>query len=522
MRIQQLPENVRITGINSSLSKLKNHTEWLINVFYKDKNDFQREKKPLGRNLKFSNIPMLATGRIYNATEPTTPYYKKAKFTIKNLSNFSASNEDYFEYNVNISYKNKLYKQVQVKLSKLELGRVLFFQNAYLATLALQERVLDLDFTTQQDNGKNVITVLPHCPLAKSLFDDLGFRSKLAWVLLNPDIKTSYYSIYQNLMENKINDGTYDKWTFDFIPPLLSNLDFEIKGNLKDDKILYVEEILSIRGINSGIIGEVIFEGDRFTQEVNIPSGAESSTESSSIKETNISDEAEANSDLSLQLVDTPQVAFEFVNPIVSSIKRSRIVKKPGVQMSNNNEEHEESKLDDLTVATDEATTLGNVPKGEFQNTEDTTNRDTQYRQNFEALINSLEKIDLDGLALEWHELPKVPRCKLYKKLDGTPRILLEAKFQYKNHTFMIFEIDTTDLKNKRLSTLIVKDNHEITDFDYLLKEIVRTSLTWSKMPFTQKVNLHHPKDFYSGFADIQDMINGWAIRIQQALEQLR
>ena len=131
------------------------------------------------------------------------------------------------------------------------------------------------------------------------------------------------------------------------------------------------------------------------------------------------------------------------------------------------------------------------------------------------------KKIDLDGLALECHELPKVPRCKLYKKSDGNPRVLLVAKFQYKNQPFMAFEIDITDLENKRISTLIVRDNHENRDFDDLLEEIVRTSLKWSKIPFTQKVNLHHPKDFYDGVSNTQDMIDGWANRIEQALEQL-
>ena len=523
MRIQQLPENVRITGISSLLSKSQNYTEWLVGVFYRDKDNFWTKEKPLIKNLKFSNIPMLAKGRIYNADEATTYHYSKANFIIPNFDKFSNSDKAYFEYNLDICYQNKTFEKVQVKLPKLELARILFFQNSYLATSALQERVLDLDFATEQDYGKNVITVLPHCTLGKTLFEDIGFRNKLSWLLLNTNIKNSYNSIYQNLAENKMNDENdknYEIWNFNFTLPPLHNLNFEIRGNLKDN-ILYVDEILSIRGINSGIIGEVIFEGDRFTQAVTTPSGAESSTQSNNKKEPSINDEAQANSDLSLQIIDTPQVVFEFANPIVSSIKRSRVVNNPGVQMSSNNEENEESNLDDSTVATDEATTTGNAPKGEFQNTADTTNRDTQYRQNFEALINSLEKIDLDGLALESHELPKVPRCKLYKKSDGNPRVLLVAKFQYKNQPFMAFEIDITDLENKRISTLIVRDNHENRDFDDLLEEIVRTSLKWSKIPFTQKVNLHHPKDFYDGVSNTQDMIDGWANRIEQALEQL-
>ena len=151
MRIQQLPENVRITGISSLLSKSQNYTEWLVGVFYRDKDNFWTKEKPLIKNLKFSNIPMLAKGRIYNADEATTYHYSKANFIIPNFDKFSNSDKAYFEYNLDICYQNKTFEKVQVKLPKLELARILFFQNSYLATSALQERVLDLDFATEQD-----------------------------------------------------------------------------------------------------------------------------------------------------------------------------------------------------------------------------------------------------------------------------------------------------------------------------------------------------------------------------------
>ena len=94
--------------------------------------------------------------------------------------------------------------------------------------------------------------------------------------------------------------------------------------------------------------------------------------------------------------------------------------------------------------------------------------------------------------------------------------------FQYKNQSFMVFEVDTTDLEKKRLSTLIVKGNYEISESDELLEEIVRTSLSWSKLPFSKKINLNHPKEFYIGSSNTQNMIEGWSNRILQSLENLR
>lgn len=185
----------------------------------------------------------------------------------------------------------------------------------------MQERVLDIDFfPIKQDNSKNIITVLPHCSLAKTLFEELGFRSKLSWLLLNSNIKTSYYSIYQNLEENKTQGDKYDKWRFSFTPPPLINLSFKVKGYLNNIEILYVDEVLSISGIDSGIEGEVEFLGNLFTQEVTTPDGIEILTQFNNTKEPSISD-YEANSDIPVQIIETPQVEFEFISPIHSLIK---------------------------------------------------------------------------------------------------------------------------------------------------------------------------------------------------------
>lgn len=521
MRIQKLPSDVMITGLETSLYRAKTYNEWLVTVYYKELARLKDKQEPKPVGLRFSNMPMLAKGRIYNTTEPTKPYYKEASFVIDSLSNLSTSDKYNFEVIMDINYEKHFYKQIAVKIPKLELARILFFHNAYLASSSLQERTLDLDFSVKKVDDKNIITVLPHCSLVKTLFDDLGFRSKLSWLLLNPNIKNSYYSIYQNLVEHKTQDDKYERWVFNFTPPPLMNAKFQVKGYLNKNGILYVDEILGVSGISSGIQGEVVFEGDIFTEEAVIQSGAETSTQANTIKEPNISDEHQANSDMSTQLIETPVTIFEFLTPIVSSIKRSRTVKKPSIQINEDDDKNELSEIELLTVATDEATITGTVPKGEFQNTEDITPRDIQYRQSFIALIASLEKLNLENLTFCYHELPRVPRCKLYRKTDGNFRTLLEAKFQYNNQSFSLLEVDTTDLEKKRLSTLIVKDTYKVEDFNELLKDVVRTSITWSKIPFTQKVNINHPKDFYSGVADLEIMIESWSERILNSLNSL-
>lgn len=510
-----------ITNLNSSIFRKMGYQEWLITAYFKKKSKLKGNLESEYRSFKFGNMPMLARGRIYNTTEQVfTNKSKQAKFTLRNLDDLAVSDKNHFVYIVDIIHQNKVVKDVKIKLPKLELARVLFFENSYLASSALKERILDLDFSIRQVDDRNIITVLPHCSLNKTLFNDIGFRSKLSWLLLNSNIKNSYYSIYQSLVLNMTTDGKFENWIFDFAPPSLTDLDIETKGYLRNRETLYVDEIQSIKGINPDIIGAITFEGNIFTQEISVRGEAEDSIKANDFKEPSISDEHDANCDLGLKIIEAPKTTFEFLTPIISSIHSSKTVIKPNVKLECDDKNNE--SVEPVIVATNEATITGQVSKGEFENTEDTTERDVQYRQNFEGLIASIEKLNLIDIKYEYRELPKVKRCKLDKKVDGNKRVLLEVKFSYENQSFIVYEIDTTDLEKKRLSTLIVIDGHLVTSYDSLLEEIVRTSITWPKMPFTMKVNLNHPKDFYKGVADTETMIKGWSIRIQQALDKLK
>lgn len=522
MKIKQLPENAIIINLNPVIFKAKNYDSWLISVDHKESGWLYDKQKPAHKTkLKFSNMPMLARNRIYNSTEfDLFLDYQSAKFTIQNLGDCNSDGR-YFEYITNVNYQDSLLQNIKIRIPKLELARVLFFHNSYLAISSLQERVLDLDFKTKQENCKNIIIVQQHCSLAKTLFEDLSFRSKLSWLLLNAEMKKSYYSIYENLVKNKTVDENFERWLFDFIPPRFTNLNFEIKGYLKDSDILYVNEILNIKGLDSGITKEVIFESNKFVQELNTKGATKKNSSSKASLELTINDEYDASSILKPLIVETTKTGLEFLSPIVSKIKPNKTVKKSTCHAEI--DETDNRIVDDnmINLATDEATTTGTAPKGEFHNTDDTTNRDIRYRQNFLGLLSALENLELDNLVIQYHQLPSLPRCRLDKKFDGNKRTLLEARFSYKNQEFIIFEIDTTDLPTKRLSTLIIKDMHNMVNINDLLKIVVKNSLTWSKLNFSEKINLIHPKDFYNGTYDLQVMAEGWSQRILQAIIKL-
>lgn len=171
------------------------------------------------------------------------------------------------------------------------------------------------------------------------------------------------------------------------------------------------------------------------------------------------------------------------------------------------------------TVATGEETILGTVRKGEFDNTDDKSNKDSLYRQNFETLLNSLKRLNLEDFSYDYLKLPYVPRYRLYMKSNGNERNILQVKFSFNGQKFALFEIDTSDYvrKKKRLSTLIVAlddENFERVPLDFL-QGIVKKSLGWPTINFGRKVNLSHPKDFYNTTSDDEAIIDNWSQHIE-------
>ncbi|OZN48872.1 hypothetical protein CF595_08175 [Gallibacterium anatis] len=63
-------------------------------------------------------------------------------------------------------------------------------------------------------------------------------------------------------------------------------------------------------------------------------------------------------------------------------------------------------------------------------------------------------------------------------------------------------------------------ENFEKAPFEFL-QGIVKNSLRWPKVSFGRKVNLSHPKDYYTGTNDSEAMIESWSQRIENSLNQL-
>ncbi|WP_049235657.1 Tn7-like element transposition protein TnsE [Moraxella canis] len=529
MNFNNLPENSLVTQIDNVIKKKNSWKEWYLGLNYRP--CFNATNDESFTRLRFSNAPILAVGRILNRTIDNSDFIQKTLLLNDlNLSNYNKNNEGrthnqkYYDFDSFVELNN-ITKLIKVRIPKLELARVLFFHNAYLALSSLEERAFERDFSIDEFDDKYTISVLPYCSIPKASFASSSFRSYLSWILLNPMIRQSYESIYKNFNLNKSQDGVWYKWNFDFEPPSLQNFTIQVRGVFSQQDTFCVHEITGLRQLESGITKPIEFHGDIFVEEnISVSKVGKDKGVSSNDKFITINEIENANSDLKPQIIDTPKVTFEFLKPISSIIKPKKVVNKSVIKSTSANNNTE---MDGFitTVATGEATILGTVRKGEFDNTDDKSNKDSLYRQNFETLLNSLKRLNLEDFSDDYLKLPYVPRCRLYMKSNGNERNILQAKFSFNGQKFALFEIDTSDYvrKKKRVSTLIVAlddENFERAPLDFL-QGIVKKSLGWPTINFGRKVNLSHPKDFYNTTSDDEAMIDNWAQRIEIALNQL-
>ena len=524
MKIVGLPDDVFLTNIGS-LWRGDGYKDWLVTVNYIS----NRNEKGF-KSIKFSNAPTLCRGRMYSDDFNGSKKGPVFEFTIEDLeywSDIEYFHAKYFESPSPITLSSVGTTIDSGKTSaiccipKFELARVLFFYNEYLATASLEERVLSADFYTSFIDERHIIEVLPHCSLTAQDFKDDVLRSHLAWLLLNNEVRQSYESIRKNLKDKVRSKNNYENWVLNFTPPPLKNIKIKARFYKNQNGVYRVDEILSISNLISNIGPNVDFVGEDFVdnrQSINPLANEIKAKPQNKDNSHTIDDAQEADVDRSKQTIMTPQVALQFQDPIKTSIDYGKVNSHNGPKIADEEGIDDEPKT--TIVATDEATIFGNVPKGDFQNIQDNSDHTINNAKDFQAIIRLLEyfkaKHSINDLAIQYHELFKVKGFRRHTTKDGRLRNMMEARFQYANQNFSIFEVYTEDI-NTRLSTLIVK----VDSYDQLerkmyrfMTNIVKSSISWKDAAalFSNYETLNHPIGFYEKEFDermLQKWLNG-------------
>ncbi len=413
-----------------------------------------------------------------------------------------------------------------VWLPKFELARKLFFHAAFMVRAAVAPNGLNLVFMIDREGDAVHIYTPAKTGAPSQLLKIKGYRDHFSWLLLNPDVKRSFESIWQSLnqeqervSQNLANSG----WTFNFHAPVsLSGLTMDVRGpfDLKSNEIL-VWEIEALHGLRFAHGGDIFFHHPALkasvrgesTGCVSVPSGA-GSVEVDADEEPTIAKEP--------RLIYLPIEGINFDTELSTRIAyNGERADAYGKKIDDEQCPNREDKL--LGVA--DPVSGGRIASGEFQQLGE-GDGDKQFVARFlqlrEIIDHIIQEPGIALLSLEVRKLPPVPRCSYHMIDHEKPRCYLLARFKLQNgKQRYLLEIDTSD-NRKTMSTRVLgfkSGAEEGKCIERILKDTVKGSLRW---PATMAKScellrsVHHPKESSSG--NLQTRMDDWKQRIRAAL----
>jgi hypothetical protein len=504
MKFKGVEHNSVIREIGS-LFRRHDGSDWHINV----KLAPGQKKQYFG----ISQIPILARRRVFNASELPRPAGFQSRIVIENTRHWRTEpneacpipvvnrQDDGQQWCFNFEFGG-----TQYYLPQLELARVLFFHHAYITRLALISGGLSQEFDVQRLDklSKALVNILPTCTLPLYVRGDYALRRLLAWILLDDEARLSFESIARYQLQNGYDTDKYRLWRFQFEPPPLAGVELTLRGHYDQErKAFFVYEIYGVSNLTCHCPAYVDFVDPRFAERRS-GQGRAVRPGSQSGPELEIDDEQEPDSDHTEIRIETPAVAFEFVNPI-----QTTRIGKGKAQTGRLGQDGDSSDVPENTgfeVSTDEASTYGTLASADYDGVEDKSDDAHLYTDKFEAFnAMVLQLVGMSGCRHTHREIRKLLAIDGYSKhllVDGNPRCLAFHRIKKDGQEYALIEVDTSDNKNK-LSTLLLKQQDMSFDWEKTIKELeirlLKGSLSWPT-PFIQKgfgrnyKRISHPK----------------------------
>ncbi|MGZ5009834.1 MAG: Tn7-like element transposition protein TnsE [Methylobacter sp.] len=523
VRIDGVVDDSKIMSIGS-LFKKQNGSRWGINLGL-----FPSQDKT---SLTLSNAPVLARRRILNPTAETPSAGYPHSFAISSTEHWrhrtlvdcpiakavgSLERKEWCFYFLTD-------QGVQVFLPQFELARALFFHNAYLSRTALEPDCLNAEFDIQRLSPAEArINILPSSGYPATLLNDHGARRLLSWLLMDREARKSFESIGRNQKQNGYDKNGYRSWHFQFGPPKLPNVRFDVRGNFdRNEKCMFIYEISGIRNIKADIPGVVEIYHPDFKENIRSQGTGGARGFSGSPLDHTVCDESEANADHQPVSLSAPPVVFEFAEAFEA---RKAAQKKQ--QSVSGKVDQEAGNVTAGKVSVDEATVAGALPGADWDCVVDETDDVHLYANKFECFQQMLDELCAKhGCVIrskQLRKLPKLPRCKKHLLANGSPRCLAVVEVLFNSTAFHILEVDTSDAMNL-LSTQLLQLKSQDKWEDQLIrleKALLKSSLRWPNSLLEELcrkngvIGVPHPKTELADKGRLSpDSTSSWAARL--------
>ncbi|KJZ14829.1 hypothetical protein TW86_09635 [Halomonas sp. S2151] len=416
---------------------------------------------------------------------------------------------------------------VNVWLPKFELARKLFFHAGFLARAAYQPSGLDIILNVKKDDGGYVHIYTPEkTGVPVTMLKKKAYRDLLSWLLLNEDVRRSFDSIWTLLNRDLREHNGYQRWQFDFEPPItLDGVKVNVRGPYdSDDREMLIWEISALQGLNARTSAqEIYFHHPSLKLPVRGTGEGRGSSGAQGAEDIEVDTEQEPDEAKERQTIVLPVEDIVFSNSATTKLAYNS--KKAGI-LGQEDQGELEGPNNPKVLGIGYDVIGGSIAPGEYQQLEAEEN---QYSNRFVMLKKILRQIagesggKLSLQELKVQPLPQLSRCSYHKMEDEKPRCYLTARFRLEDgRERYILEVDTSDNK-KKMSTRIVgfKSGLEIDNrIEKIVKGVVKNSLSWpGSMCRSCEVlySVHHPKDSESD--KCEDRMASWRLRINSRLK---
>ena len=519
------------------LFKYENNQRWFISVWF---NPIQEKKY-----VSFSQIPLLARGRIINQTDREQSQMETGAVNFTNqvsleelklrecpvlqLEPDSIRKFEGYEWGFRFKQQNGL----TVYLPQLEFARVLFLTTSYLSRAAMSTVDLINDFDVHMDAraDKAVINIMRTTSFPMRAFNYTAERNSIAWILLDPNARRSFTSIARNLkVESDITDSL-QSWRFRFTPPDVTGWGLEYKGRLdRSGNSLLVYEITALE-IVPVIPTLVEFQHLSFT-DYKMTGSSDSKTESGYRQRPEdivIDDEGSSSSRSEPVIMQNSALTTRFKKPF-------KTIKQTGKKHVKGNaaDEGEGSEVDMDAVSTAEPEVGGERQAADFAGGENETDYTALCEDRFSAFFRMLEVLEkkhsVEIVNKTTNELPNTGRSKKHLLKTGTPRMICCVTAAYKGTHFKLLEIDTSDGIRMLSTRVVIGVDDEDWKYNYsrLKQRIIASTLSWP-ISYLNGVfgedchaGIAHPSNKASGIGNVPShAIPSWAHRAHIRINEL-
>lgn len=528
-KIKGIHDNSRIIAIGN-IFRLKDGSEWMIKIQL----DPDQKKQSLG----ISQLPLLARRRVLNATEEPRVAGYEMKLTLHDVGLKAVKIKDCPLPSVSKQRdKNQwcfCFQQgaIEVYLPQLELARALFLYEPYLCRLAMAPGGIAEEFDVQQRGESDSIQIglLKSCSLPKHMRANHELRRALAWLILDPQIRSAFESIsrYQ-LIEGEEKDR-YRVWQFRFDPPPLDQVTVTVRGHYDQARsTIFVYEIYRIDGLPSNHHNKVLFLDPEYRESVP-GAGKGTSAARASYSEPEIDDDVPPLAEAREVVLEGPKIVRSYIDPAHTT--------RRGIGKRGGNGGRKEADIDDvensepIVASTDEGSRKGHVFSGAIDTVNDQSDDIRNYASRFHEFSRMIEVLQVKGCKKDYFELRKLPPVSGHSKHlldDGNPRLWAVVLLRRNGVQFGLMEVDTFSSR-KQMSTLLVKGPSTSFNWNRCLAEIERRvvceSLRWpteyldAAFCMGEVQRIPHPQTF-SGNKDLleTDVIEHWAERISARMQ---